>query len=353
MIHTREVDSRVGSVKENVICAGLRRWRATAAVAVLMLLGPAGCDGNSTEPEELRFGQVGQIQIRVTSPVLAGVGGLEETLVWRSDGPWVLAERLGYGDELGSETVRRPELNPGDLAAEYGSLIQQLTETPGLRLFGEHTPQGLSPDCLPERTRIEVLIRDRPRNEEARWVRCADGTLFTVTPGSAGPDVGASRVVTAAQLARSFTLGDQARSSYFGSIPFRSVDRGGDSPARPDVPLAFLGNGSEAPPAFLDFWERHAGTAAPAPEVDWGREMVVVATAGRRTEAGDSLQVTRILPIGEGTRVEMVLRVAGNFCSPAGRVGWPYQIVIAPRTPEPVTFAEPQLIRVPCGGSAG
>ncbi|TVR63406.1 MAG: hypothetical protein EA422_09420 [Gemmatimonadales bacterium] len=332
---------------------GLGPWRTAVVVMAGTVLGLTGCDGNSTAPDDLRFGQVGQIQVRVTSPVLGGVGGLEETLVWRSDGPWVLAERLGYGDELGSETVRRPDLNPGDLAAEYGSLVQQLTETPGLRLFGPETPQDLVPTCLPERTRIEVVIRDGPRNEEARWVRCADGTLFTATPGSAGPDPGASRVVTAAQLARSFTLGDAGRSSYFGSIPFRSVGRGGDSPARLEVPEAFLGEGPDAPTDWLAFWERHGGSGPPPPEVDWEREMVLVATAGRRTEAGDSLQITRILPIGEGTRVEMILRVPGNFCSPAGRVGWPYHIVIAPRTPSPVTFADPQVIRVPCGGSGG
>jgi len=309
-----------------------------------------GCDSEVAAPDDLRFGQLGQVQVRVTSPVLGGAGRLEEALSWRSDGPWALAERLSYQEILGSETVRRPQLNPGDLTAEYNSLIQQLTETPGLRLFGDETPQGLEPVCLPERSRVEVLIRDRSRNQEARWVRCAEGTLFTMTPGSAGPDPGASRVITAAQLARFFTLGEGAISSYFGSIPFRSMDRGSDSGARLEAPVAFVSQGSSPPSDWLDFWERHSASSAPAPEVDWEREMVVVASAGRRTEAGDSLQVTRILPIDDGTRVEMVLRVPGNFCSPAGRIAWPYHIIVAPRTPQPVTFADPRVERVPCGG---
>lgn len=320
-------------------------------LAVLALLLLTGCDGETTSPNDLRFGQVGQVQVRVTSPVLSGQGILEETLSWRSDGPWALAERISYQEMLGSETVRRPDLNPGDLTAEYGSLIQQLSETPGLRLFGPETPQELEPTCLPERSRVEVLIRDRPRSEEARWTRCAEGTLFTITPGSAGPDPAASRVITAAQLTRFFTLGDGAVSSYFGSVPFRSLGRGADSGARLEGPVAFLSD-SGAPPADWDeFWERHSGSSAPAPEVDWTREMVVVASAGRREEAGDSLQVTRILPIDQGTRVEIVLRVPGNFCSPGGRTTWPYHIIVAPRTPEPVTFADPRVERVPCGGS--
>lgn len=352
MIHTEEVHSVPRGVKpRSPTPLRFRRPSGTVLGLLLPFLVLVGCDSDVAAPDDLRFGQLGQVQVRVTSPVLGGAGRLEEALSWRSDGPWALAERLSYREVLGSETVRRPQLNPGDLTAEYNSLIQQLTETPGLRLFGDETPQGLDPECLPGRSRIEVLIRDRSRNQEARWVRCAEGTLFTMTPGSAGPDPGASRVITAAQLARFFTLGDGAVSSYFGSVPFRSVERGADSGARLEEPVAFVSQGSSPPSDWLDFWERHSFSSAPAPEVDWEREMVLVASAGRRTEAGDSLQVTRILPIGEGTRVEMVLRVPGNFCSPAGRIAWPYHIIIAPRTPEPVTFADPRVERVPCGGS--
>jgi len=86
------------------------------------------------------------------------------------------------------------------------------------------------------------------------------------------------------------------------------------------------------------------------PEVDWTREMVIVAAVGERTEAGDSVEVRRILQTGEGTQVEIVERVPGDFCSPASRRHFPVHVVVAPRTLlDVLRFSDVATERVPCG----
>jgi len=77
--------------------------------------------------------------------------------------------------------------------------------------------------------------------------------------------------------------------------------------------------------------------------------MVILAAVGRRLEAGDSVKVRRVLPIDQGTRIEIVERVPGDFCSPAAREGYPFHLVVAPRAQAPIQFADPIVERVPCG----
>ncbi len=343
LIHTEELPPEGDSVKARI------RTGRPLALLLPLLLALGACESDPVDTGELAFAQVGQIQVQVQSAVAGGVGGLEETFSWRSEGPWVLAERISYDGQIGGETVRRPVLNPGELAPEYASLIQQLNATPGLRLFSEESPQQLNPECGALRSRVTVTLRDEVRGEEARWIRCADGTFFSTTPGSAGPDAGASRVVTAVQLSRFFTLGSDAISSYVGSLPFRTLAIGEDSPARPPGSRVFRSDDTQPPAGWLEFWGTHAGSSEQAPEVDWQRDMVVLAAVGRRLEAGDSVQVGRILPIDEGTRIEVVNRVPGDFCSPAAREGYPFHLVVAPRAEAPIQFADPIVERVPCG----
>lgn len=349
LAHTEELRSRIVSVKARFPEVPSPRRSLGWVWAVLILLAMGGCDGDSVTLPDPRFGQVGQIQVQFQSPVAGGVGMLEETLVWRSDGPWVLAERISYDQEQGGEAVRRPVLNPGDLTPEYRSLIQQVNESPGLRLFAGDVPQSLEPECDDTQSRVILTIRDDFRGEQARWSRCADGGFFAATPGGAGPDAGASRVVTTAQLARFFTLGDQAVSSYLGTIPFRTLARGADSPARPIGPRSFRSGDGSPPGDWEEFWASHAGANEPQPAVDWDQEMVILGAVGRQLEAGDSVQVRRILPIDEGTRVELMRRVPGDFCSPAAQEGYPYHLVVAPRTAAPIQFADPLVERIPCG----
>ncbi len=340
----------------------LRRWRSgvksgrgrgasassICALALFALL--TGCGGDEVLLGDLYFGQRGELQVDVRSPVAGGVGRLDESLLWRSEGPWVLVERLSYGGRHGDETIRRPTLNPGELSAEYSSLVRQLNETPGLRLFGPEVPQDLDPDCGPQRSQVTVTLRDTAREESARWIRCADGTLFSVGPGSAGPDGSAARVITAAQLTRFFTIGENAGPSYLGSVPFATLARGEDSPAAPEEPRVFRSSDGTVPQEWLDFWVAHAGPDTPPPLVDWSGEMVLLGASGRSLEAGEGIKIRRILPIEGGRRIELVRRVPGNFCSPAATEVHPFHLVVAPRgETSNVLFNQPLVERIPCG----
>lgn len=77
--------------------------------------------------------------------------------------------------------------------------------------------------------------------------------------------------------------------------------------------------------------------------------MVLVAAVGERHEAGDSVEVRRVVPADGGTLAEAFERVPGNFCSPAERTHVPFHVVVAPLAPLPVTFPEIVVERVPCG----
>jgi len=77
--------------------------------------------------------------------------------------------------------------------------------------------------------------------------------------------------------------------------------------------------------------------------------MALVAAVGMRTEAGDSVEVRRVLQTGEGTQVSLFERIPGDFCSPASRDHYPVHIIVAPRTLLPIAFSEVVQERVPCG----
>jgi hypothetical protein len=319
------------------------------ALAIVLLGLVAGCEGTTTVLPSPRFAQVGELRADVEVPLAGGAGRLEGTLVWTSDGRWVLVERIYYGNVLGEEVTRRSRLNPGELGPEYASLVQQLNETPGLRLLGEVT-QGGPATCGEGRARVTFSMVDDFRDEFASWTRCASGSLFTVTPGSAGPDAGAARIVTAVQLTRAFTAGDAERSVFEGSLPFATLDRGHTSGAREPTPRVFASTDGNPPEGWAAFWAAHAGAGAEPPAVNWSTEMVLLATGGRRNEAGHRFRVRRVLPVGAATQIEAVEEVPGDFCAPAALEQYPFHLVRAPRGSLPVDFGEFLLQRIPCGG---
>lgn len=326
---------------------GMRLLRTLILPAVSFLIVLAGCDGGTTEVTDPRFAQVGELRIDVELPVGDGLGIAEATLVWHSDGRWVLVERMRYRGVEGGERILNSRRNPGELAPEYSTLNQQLNDNPGLRLPGE-VDQNLVPECLPPRSRVRVMMVDHFRDEVAQWTRCTDGGLFNLSTAAAGPDSEAARVINAAQLARSFTLGDEERSAFEGSIPFATLSRGEDSPAEPSGPLVFLTDDGSEPEGWAAFWEANGGGHLPL-VVDWSSEMVLVGAPGLRTEAGHRIQVRRVLPVGTATRVESLEEIPGDFCSPAARDRYPYHIVVAPLGPRPVSFSDPHQSRIACG----
>ncbi len=358
MVHHEEISPRSRNVNPATRAgsAGASRWRGrsraafgTALGAALLLPLVSGCEGTTTVVPSPRFAQIGELRADVEVPLAGGEGRLEGTLVWGSDGRWVLVERIYYGNVLGEEITRRSRTNPGEQGPEYASLVQQLNETPGLRLPGEVT-QGGPTSCGEGRARVTFTMVDSFRDEFAVWTRCATGNLFTVTPGSAGPDAGAARVVTAVQLTRSFTVGDSERSIFDGSLPFATLDRGASSTAREPGSRAFASADGSPPAGWAAFWEAHAGAGVEPPVVDWSREIVILATGGRRDEAGHRMRVRRVLPVGATTQVEVVEEVPGDFCAPAALEQYPFHLVRAPRGALPVGFGELLPQRIPCGG---
>jgi len=332
----------------SVVESGARRPRSPHGllVAFVASVGLLACDEGPTQLGGLRYGQLGSIEVYLDAPLRLGVGRLSQHLTWSSSGAWTLQEDISYHGVLGDEDVRDNPGDPSQFAAAYASLITQLNEVEAQKLF----VPGLSPDTIPEpecgsaRTRITFTIHDDAKHEETSWVRCADGSLATLTPANAGPDAAASRIALAAVLARDYTLGETFSSRYAGSVPFATLSRGEDLTAGEDRPKVFTDSAT-----FRSFWGQ-AGGGEPLPAVDFSEEMVVLGVVGVRDEAGDSVEVRRILQVDQGTLIEVWERVPGNFCSPAARSHVPYHVVVAPLTPVPLKFSDVRVEKVPCGG---
>lgn len=332
-----------------------RTGRIVFLLGLLAALLVQACgDDTGTPPfESLRFGQLGEVEIGVLAPIVfgQGTGELQQILTWGSSGAWVLREVLSYRGLQGDETVRKNRGDPIAYASAYASLITQLNETKGVELFS--ILRKASDACEAGQTRITVTIWDEYRKEEEQWVRCAFGNLATLKTSEAGPDLEGGRVVQAAILVRDFTQGPNFTSAYLGSVPFGTLDRSDDSGAGLSAPAAFLSvpQGNPNPPTgWLQFWRNHNNTPpAEIPEVNWEYEMAIVAAVGTRTEAGDSVEIRRVLQTGEGTQVALFERIPGDFCSPAARDHSPVHVIVAPRTLEPIRFSDVVTERVPCG----
>lgn len=340
MIHARH-GARRG------VTAQARSPLTVLSAAVALALGAAACDNDGgIGPDQLVFGQVGSMEIRLEVPLgLQATGRLVQELHWSSKGTWFRADSISYHGVLGGTSTRANTEDASQSALAYDGLIRQLNEKESVRLF---TPDpDLSPDSIPEsceeQSRITFTIRDDVRDQTVSWVRCVEGTLDDLKTEGAGPKPAAARVAQAAILARGATIGDSV-GAFFGSVPFGTLDRGDRSESRLTAPAVYIDAAG-----FHAFWANHApGTAPPA--VDFTTDMVVVGLVGVRHEAGDFVEVRRILQVALGTVLEIVERVPGNFCSPAARTRVPYHVVVAPRTPVPHQFATIKVEYPPCGG---
>ena len=281
---------------------------------------------------------------------------MQQVLTWNSDGAWSLYEEIGYGSVAGDDSqVRNPGL-PYLYAASYESLLQLAIDNQGTRLW---EPPDQVDDCG-IRSRVSVLIRDNQEKEEKEWARCAANAnaLGNLTTEGFEPDDGAARVIQIALRARDFTVGEDFNQyAYTGSMPFATIERG-TQPGRElaDTVLVFRSaddaEEGEAPEGWERFWEGHTGGDRARPEIDWAREMVIVAAIGKRETLGFSVEVRRVLQIGDasrvtGTKIERVELVPGDYCAPARRIEWPYHIVRTPRGHPRPSFPK-RTERIPC-----
>lgn len=366
MVHSPTFGPHPGPRQPRGVRATVRVLRTLIGLALATVAGCA-TDGG-TQPGQLRFGQLGEVRVTVVSPLIVAQGGvistqgeLQQVFTWHSSGAWQIAESVFYQGTLGDEDVSKNPGNPAFYQGAYATLITHLNDTPALKLFGEtlELEQNGSPDCFGDgrdsRSKVIVQLSDSVTDGLVRWTVCAEGTLEDLTPEGAGPDRDASRVVQAAVLARDFGLGERWESKYIGTLPYGTLDKGEGSKAQSlTQPRVFrLGSGvnasATAPAEFAAFWREHKGQDQAPPNVDWARQMVIAAAIGPVPEAGDSIEVRRIVEDGLGTTlVEFFERQPGDFCAPASRTQIPFHIVVAPRVTNLVRFGTPRIERVPC-----
>jgi hypothetical protein len=248
---------------------------------------------------------------------------------------------------LGDESTRRSTAPPELLASDYAIWITQVNDLQTLSLFDPLlVDPSLTPVCSQSRTRLTLLIRDTAKNEDRQWTRCVEGSLGTLITTGALPDLGAGRVANAALLLREYVFPPPGgfTSVYTGSYPFATLARGEDTPAPLSAP-GLITNFD----AWTQFWIANTGSVANLPPVDFNRETVLFAAIGPRFEAGETVEIRRVVPFGDGTLVQVVHSVPGNFCSPVQRTHRPFHVVVVPDLPEPITFAQVIPEQVPCG----
>ena len=349
MIHCRHSSPTLSGVRTEA--NRLVRLAFGSACALMIAVFVAACgDDTPIAPDALRFGLSGGISIELETPLRVDpgtrmpAGMLIQQLEWQSSGAWSVHERISYRGLVGDETLIRSSGDPFGFVGAYVQLITTVSSVEGLELDIPELPIGITDECGPGRTRITFSITDLPRDSTSTWQQCADGSLSELRIVNAGPKPAAARLVQATLAARDATFGPDSLSAYHGSVPFGTLDRGEETSVRPAAPFV-VDNEVE----WNAFWLEHAGGTEP-PEVDFDTEMVIVAAVGRRDEAGVSVEVRQILQVDNGTLTHLVERVPGDFCSPVARTHYPFHIVVSPRIPSPIRFADVDIEFVPCGG---
>lgn len=99
------------------------------------------------------------------------------------------------------------------------------------------------------------------------------------------------------------------------------------------------------------FWEHGFPPDCPRPQLpggwDWNREMLVLASMGRRESPADSIQVRGSGVVGDSVLVVIRRTTRQDPCSEAKVRVWPRDLVRIPANERPVRFVEEQR-RLPC-----
>lgn len=98
---------------------------------------------------------------------------------------------------------------------------------------------------------------------------------------------------------------------------------------------------------WRDVWSRLAAgkpQVGSLPSVDFGREMVLVASLGSH-RSGHSIRVQKVSNVGGVVYAEVISRSPGDHCSTVRQVGnrpttAPADVVVVPATKDPVAFVE-------------
>lgn len=97
-------------------------------------------------------------------------------------------------------------------------------------------------------------------------------------------------------------------------------------------------------------WSRlsGSGSASTAPEVDFAREMALVAAMGRRSTGGYEIRIDSVERTGSGLEVRVVETSPGPTCGTGQALSSPADVVLVPRSTLPVRWTVRQVV-TDCG----
>lgn len=97
-------------------------------------------------------------------------------------------------------------------------------------------------------------------------------------------------------------------------------------------------------------WVRLSGSGAssPAPDVDFAREMALVAAMGQRSTGGYAIRIESVERAGSGLAVRVVETSPGPTCGTGQALSRPADVVIVPRSALPVQWTVRQVV-TDCG----
>ena len=90
----------------------------------------------------------------------------------------------------------------------------------------------------------------------------------------------------------------------------------------------------------------HITPAPPIPEIDFTKEMVIVAALGTRPTAGHMIRIARVGRSSGVTYVDVVSERPGPTCRTAQMMTSPADVVVVPVINEPVAFVETLNVKV-------
>ena len=292
MIHKRQSvrGGAYGASPDRLVadCGSARRRSAGMALAVL---GLAALRGRGHSPDAIRFGQVGEIDIVLETPI--GPGRRQRSssgYVWASTGEWAIQEAISYGDADRRRTFRARREDVDRSAGRYGrrdhASQRQSRREPLRRRAGAGPESGL-------RIRDARASSSPSTTSSARRTATGSGVrrrlagLRSILRRPSPEGLGAGRA--GGPVRSPGYRGGRRAGSSARTMP-AACRSGRSTGARRPVRRWTLPRSSPNSRSGRTFWAQHAGLR-PIPPVDFDKEMVVVAMVGQREEAGDSVEV--------------------------------------------------------------
>lgn len=121
-------------------------------------------------------------------------------------------------------------------------------------------------------------------------------------------------------------------------VPFRSIARGYQT-ALPDTGVLVARSADE----WRALWTRHAASVIPRPDlpkVDFDTDMIVCVLLGSRPTYGYAIEIARVIPNGDGLRIEVVERSPASDAITNQVVTQPFHMIATARRGGTVELAK-------------